>query len=1040
MNFVLNAYTLSECMDVMADYVEKYELEGRKNIIFCEDRLTLIAERALTRRMGGTFFSSVTTFARFLQSDEKIISKQGSVMAIGGIMATLQRQKALKCFTSVTAIENSARCVYETIAQLSASEVTPDTLQESAVLLPNDVLKDKVCDLALIYREYTAFLQEKGYLDESKYLALLPERIRAEKSLHGANVFFLAFSSFTSQAMQSVRAAIEKATDVIGIFCGGQEEIYTNDARDLFYRVCKEYGRTEFLNLGAPIGGDAEILRKGLYHLESLRGEKTLTDGIRLFEGKDANEEVEYIAVQIKKLLDQKKLRYRDFAVLIPDTNVYSMPIRRTFKEYGIPFFFDEKKSLKKHPLSEFILSALETVRERFSAQSVQSLTQNYFFGESDEYRNYLLKFANYRGGALKPLRENDIFDMRAVEDGRSRFHKATKNIKRRGYGREFCNAIRVLMEDFQVEKSLEKLKEELDDVAYQGYLSQIFVALQKVLAEAELLTSDREMSVAEFQGILSEGLNATELSLIPLKTDAVFIGDISASRIEKIEVLFVAGMTEDVPRNTEDTALVSDKEIERLGEVKTKIEPTVAQVNLRTRESMSLNLCAFIDRLYLSYPLGSDGKTPALSETLRYVKGLFKTRNGELKVERGLSDEDFVYCCSAELPAIRRRFVERDLFHTAKSDTRRGLSVAEALYRLGKGDGIDSVRGGQVSIERGGELFFHDGRISPTTLETYFNCPFKNFLSQGLRVKEREETLVLALDTGNFVHAILEKLTANIENLATESDAKAFARTVGEELLKNPLYTAQADTASGKYSAESLLREGETVATAVYRQIKGSAFKVFGIEKKISSAEFHGKIDRMDVTDKYVRIVDYKTGAVKAEAEDYYTGRKIQIQLYMSEVKGDLIPAGVFYFPAKVEYKSESDAGGRYRMLGYVNGDLDALRAGDTNLQEGEMSEFFEARLDENKKLEKVMDQESFERFLSYSTAIARQARKELKDGFVAPTPYDGACAYCAYGGACGRNCEKKARKETNVKPQKIADIMADFDGAEITNKESEE
>ena len=199
MNFVLNAYTLSECMDVMADCVEKYELEGRRNVVFCEDRLTLVAERALTRKTGGTFLSSVTTFARFLSTDEKIISKQGSVMAIGGIMAALQRDKALRCFTSVSAIENSAKCVYETIAQLAASEVTPDTLQESAILLPNDVLKDKVCDLALIYREYSAFLAEKGYLDESKYLALLPDRIRLDGNLRGVNVFFLCFSSFTAQ-------------------------------------------------------------------------------------------------------------------------------------------------------------------------------------------------------------------------------------------------------------------------------------------------------------------------------------------------------------------------------------------------------------------------------------------------------------------------------------------------------------------------------------------------------------------------------------------------------------------------------------------------------------------------------------------------------------------------------------------------------------------------------------------------------------------------------------------------------------------------
>ena len=83
MNTVLTAYTLSECMETMAEYASAYEKLGGKNLIFCEDRLTLIAERALVAKTGGTFFSSVSTFARFLKTDERALSKQGSVMAVG---------------------------------------------------------------------------------------------------------------------------------------------------------------------------------------------------------------------------------------------------------------------------------------------------------------------------------------------------------------------------------------------------------------------------------------------------------------------------------------------------------------------------------------------------------------------------------------------------------------------------------------------------------------------------------------------------------------------------------------------------------------------------------------------------------------------------------------------------------------------------------------------------------------------------------------------------------------------------------------------
>ena len=216
---VIKAYSLSQCMEAMAEYVSAYEAQGAKNLIFCEDRLTLIAERALLKGTGGTFLSSVSTFARFIKTEEKTISKQGSVMAVGDVMTRLQREGVLQCFTTTTGVGNNAKCIYETLAQLSASEVTPDILRESLALLPDDMLRKKVSDLAAIYEGYTAFLHENSFVDESKYLSLLPNKIRKEGLLKDANVFFLCFNSFTMQAAQTIRAALETAKNVIGVFC-----------------------------------------------------------------------------------------------------------------------------------------------------------------------------------------------------------------------------------------------------------------------------------------------------------------------------------------------------------------------------------------------------------------------------------------------------------------------------------------------------------------------------------------------------------------------------------------------------------------------------------------------------------------------------------------------------------------------------------------------------------------------------------------------------------------------------------------------------
>ena len=402
MHRIIKARTLSQCMDAMAQYAQAYEQRGGRNIIFCEDRLTLLAERALLAKMGGTFSSSVSTFARFMKAEGKTVSKQGSVMAVGEVMARLQREGVLQCFTSVTGIGNNARCIYETLAQMSASEVTPAILRDSLTLLPDDILKKKVADLAAIFEGYTAFLQENAFLDESKYLSLLPQKIRKEEVLKGYNVFFLGYTSFTAQARETIRAALETADNVIGVFCAGEEELYCNQAMEGFAAVCAEYGKVSLRDFGAPLEGDAELLRKGLFN-PMRPAQKTYSENVGMFEAEDKNAEAEYAAMKIRREMGENaNLRYRDFALLVPSVSAYSLPLKKALTEYKIPYFIDEKKSLKSHPLSQFLLDCFRVVYENYSPSAVQALCSNVFFGDSDDYRNYLLKFANYRGGAKR--------------------------------------------------------------------------------------------------------------------------------------------------------------------------------------------------------------------------------------------------------------------------------------------------------------------------------------------------------------------------------------------------------------------------------------------------------------------------------------------------------------------------------------------------------------------------------------------------------------------------------------------------------------
>ena len=75
-------------------------------------------------------------------------------------------------------------------------------------------------------------------------------------------------------------------------------------------------------------------------------------------------------------------------------------------------------------------------------------------------------------------------------------------------------------------------------------------------------------------------------------------------------------------------------------------------------------------------------------------------------------------------------------------------------------------------------------------------------------------------------------------------------------------------------------------------------------------------------------------------------------------------------------------------------------------------------------------MDEDIFTDFLSYARLVAARAEEEMAGGNVRPSPYEGACDYCAFRGACG--FVGAPRKETGVTCEGIAAVARAKGGKE--------
>ena len=90
MIYSFNCTALPSALEELKKIISRNETNGVKTVIFCEDRLTLAAERTVCAAVGGTFSTSVYTLARFLATEkgkpDNVLSGQGSAMAVRKII------------------------------------------------------------------------------------------------------------------------------------------------------------------------------------------------------------------------------------------------------------------------------------------------------------------------------------------------------------------------------------------------------------------------------------------------------------------------------------------------------------------------------------------------------------------------------------------------------------------------------------------------------------------------------------------------------------------------------------------------------------------------------------------------------------------------------------------------------------------------------------------------------------------------------------------------------------------------------------------
>ena len=1068
--------TYFDCIEKAAEKAaEKARDLKEKTIIFCEDKLTLSCESALAEKAGGFFGVEVLSFGRYIRKRMQgvsSLSKEGGAMAVKKILSSCESK--LTVFKSLASSPSLAKSLSELIAQLKSAKVTPEMLKESLYGLSESV-SAKIGDIALVFGLYEEFLKENRLTDSNNSLTVMPSLLEADEQMRNANIIFVGYSSVTKQSYDVFKTLSDFAKNC-DFFCvsGDNENVYTGEFLSAAKAICGEtplIGKTS-----API--DAVRLSDFLYEPTYEQKVGLYSDKVAIYEAKDVSDECDYIAARIRYEVINGGLSFKDIAVAVGSPSDYALTLKRKFKDYEIPYYLNEKRTLSFHPAVKLILSALKAFELGGDLEEIRKIISSAAFIPEKSYADAMLKIMRDSSSTTKSFLKSDsplFLEDLYLNSKQAAIRRLFASLTSAKTAFDYCERIRTFLADAGVEENLKTLGEKLEKAGEAEDVSfneEAFAAVDALLTETESVLGDEVLSAGDFRRIFLSGAEAAELSIIPQFYDSVYIAPLSDCRFKQYKILFAAGLNGGVPSVKEDTALLLDGDITKLDALSVKIEPKIRTVNRREQESCCVALMSFKEKLYLSFADSVGGDNSGQSEMLEYIQAAFSDEKNSLKPFDRISLETARLKSDGErkdrMDAFDFLAVRPALFSLVKDgdDFKNGsitdIDAASSFYLAlkKKGDSKNLAVANSLLNEVNTELktfcivppenYFSDKNVSASELETYYQCPYKNFLKYGVGLSDTQTGEMRALDFGNILHAVAQKFIEVFDTLTDENVGSIAEKLFDEEFAK-PEYSRFLQRSDYEYSSKLIKKEAVAFCKKIYSEFKNSLFKPVGAEvtfadwgeykalplrTKQGGYKLFGKTDRIDRYDgkdgeTYIRIIDYKTGNVdkKLKSESLYVGVNLQLYLYMNafSTRGEK-PAGAYYYAVNDNFVKTDESPVPMRGKTVLNEEI--LEATDRNIVQGLPSDT--VKVAKASKKNSGYDGElsaagDFTAYMRYAKKMAEKGVDDILSGVIISSPYDNACEYCEYGALCrhDRSSDNRTRKANGVNEKTITEAI---------------
>lgn len=1082
-------------------------------LIITPEQFSFTAEKKLMEAIdtNAVFNAEVVTLSRMAYRvineiggrTETNLSKCGKAMLIYSILNNNKKELKL-----IGKNDENVDMLDTAITEFKKHGISIEQLKQEIDKQEDIYLKNKLTDLSLVYEGFENQLSGK-YIDETDLLTILAENIENTDMFNNQYIYIDEFAGFTKQEYQIIEKLILVANQVTVTICIDELHIPKNPNTDIFYS--NENTVNKLFEIAQNCGTKVEEIKlenkyrfksNELKHLEENLYENrpckytNKVENIKLFLAKNQYSEIEEVAKNILKLVRDNGYRYKDISIITKNIANYSSLARAIFDKYDIPIFIDENRDLNQNIIIQYILSVLEIFTKNWSYESVFNYIKTGFSNiEEDEIfklEKYCLKWGIKQNKWKKEFtygkyEEKDKTEIERLEKIRKDIVNPLMKLKSDIDNDKTAEGISKSIYKFLVEENIaEKINkkiEELEKVGQVDLVKEYQSSLQTILDildEIVLVFSDDKMTIDKYAQILKVGFKNSNLTKIPGTQDQVIMGDVDRSRSHKVKAIFIIGLNDgEFPSVHKDEGFLNDLDRETLKQDGIELAKGTIENLYEDNFNIYKAFSTAEEKLYLLYSSSDvQGKALRPSMLINKIKKIYPMLQEESDVIETKAEVLNKKTTYDELIIQLSKLKEQDeidkvwyyVYDYYKKDIKWNTKLEQNLKGLNYTNIPEKIE--QTNIDK---LYGNTLVTSISKLERYRSCPFSYYLQYGLKIKPEEELKIQTLNTGTFIHEIIDEFFGTVREagiklaeITDEQLAEIINKIIDEKLKQSQNYIF---TSTAKYRA--LVVRLKKIIQKALKYIIGtlvqSRFEVLGTEVEFGEngkykpirltledgkrIEIIGKIDRIDTAQsedgRYLRIIDYKSSAKNIDLNEVYAGLQIQLLTYLDAAckEEDLMPAGVLYFSMleqmiKADKRMEQEEieekiRANFKMKGLILADVNVVKLHDKKLEKGS-SALVPAYIDKEGNLSEKktsgVTAEQFEELQKYMYIVIKQISKEILGGNIDLKPYykdkKTPCKYCDYKSVCGFNmggCEnnynyidKKSKEEILAKIKK--------------------